>query len=79
MGSHEIAPSYQCRCKCSAPTLCVGLIRTNIQLPTVTNETLEILTNHEIIAINQDPIFGTSVTPFRWGINVSYVSITQFS
>jgi len=38
-------------------------------LPTVTNETLEILTNHEIIAINQDPIFGTSVTPFRWGIN----------
>ena len=43
-----------------------------IQLPTITNETLEILTNREIIAINQDPAFGTSVTPFRWGINVSH-------
>jgi alpha-galactosidase len=37
----------------------------------VTNETLEILTNREIIAINQDPVVGTGVTPFRWGINVN--------
>jgi alpha-galactosidase len=36
----------------------------------VTNETLEILKNTEIIAINQDPVIGTAVTPFRWGINV---------
>ncbi|KAI0035971.1 glycoside hydrolase family 27 protein [Vararia minispora EC-137] len=38
-------------------------------LRTVTNETLEILSNEEIIAINQDPVVGTSISPFRWGIN----------
>ncbi|KAF7374262.1 Alpha-galactosidase [Mycena sanguinolenta] len=32
-------------------------------------ETLEILKNTEIIAINQDPVVGTAVTPFRWGHN----------
>ncbi|KAJ2936875.1 hypothetical protein H1R20_g210, partial [Candolleomyces eurysporus] len=32
-------------------------------------ETLEILKNREIIAINQDPVVGTSITPFRWGVN----------
>ncbi|OCH87607.1 glycoside hydrolase family 27 protein [Obba rivulosa] len=34
-----------------------------------TNQTIEILTNREIIAINQDPVVGTSVSPFRWGTN----------
>ena len=29
--------------------------------------------NQEIIAINQDPVVGTSVTPFRWGEIVSVV------
>jgi hypothetical protein len=29
--------------------------------------------NHEIIAINQDPVVGTSISPFRWGINVRLV------
>ncbi|KIM70699.1 glycoside hydrolase family 27 protein [Scleroderma citrinum Foug A] len=43
-------------------------------LETATAETIEILTNHEIIAINQDPVIGTSVAPFRWGINPDYVS-----
>jgi alpha-galactosidase len=38
-------------------------------LPTISKKTLEILTNREIIAINQDPVIGTSVTPFRWGIH----------
>ncbi|KAH7875279.1 glycoside hydrolase superfamily [Lentinula edodes] len=38
-------------------------------LTTVTNETLEVLTNKEIIAINQDPVVGTSISPFRWGVN----------
>jgi len=38
-------------------------------LATATRETLEILTNGEVIAINQDPVVGTSVSPFRWGIN----------
>lgn len=32
-------------------------------------ETLEILKNREIIAINQDPVVGTGITPFRWGVN----------
>ena len=36
----------------------------------MTDETLEILGNKEIIAINQDPVVGTSISPFRWGINV---------
>lgn len=31
---------------------------------------LEILKNTEILAINQDPVFGTSISPFRWGVNV---------
>ncbi|KAI6047006.1 glycoside hydrolase family 27 protein [Pisolithus marmoratus] len=38
------------------------------------NQTIEILTNREIIAINQDPVVGTSVSPFRWGINPDYIS-----
>ncbi|THH03980.1 hypothetical protein EW146_g10301 [Bondarzewia mesenterica] len=38
-------------------------------LPSITSESLEILTNKEIIAISQDPVVGTGVTPFRWGIN----------
>uniref|UniRef100_A0A8H7XUZ3 alpha-galactosidase n=1 Tax=Psilocybe cubensis TaxID=181762 RepID=A0A8H7XUZ3_PSICU len=39
------------------------------ELATVTEQTLSILKNTEIIAINQDPVVGTSITPFRWGIN----------
>ncbi|KAJ3778727.1 glycoside hydrolase family 27 protein [Lentinula raphanica] len=38
-------------------------------LTVVTNETLEVLMNPEIIAINQDHVVGTSISPFRWGIN----------
>ncbi|KAJ3864816.1 glycoside hydrolase family 27 protein [Lentinula novae-zelandiae] len=45
------------------------LIFKSFQLTTVTNETLEVLTNKEIIAINQDPVVGTSISPFRWGVN----------
>lgn len=39
------------------------------ELSKVTQQTLDILKNHEIIAINQDPVVGTAITPFRWGIN----------
>ncbi|KAF8153249.1 glycoside hydrolase family 27 protein [Crassisporium funariophilum] len=39
------------------------------QLSKVTEDTLRILKNTEIIAINQDPIVGTAITPFRWGVN----------
>jgi len=38
-------------------------------LSKVKEETLKVLKNTEIIAINQDPVVGTAITPFRWGIN----------
>ncbi|KAF9010268.1 glycoside hydrolase family 27 protein [Cyathus striatus] len=41
-------------------------------LTKVTPQTLDILMNKEIIAINQDNVVGTSVTPFRWGINPNW-------
>lgn len=41
-----------------------------IQLSAITPDTLSILTNREILAINQDPIYGESISPFRWGVNV---------
>lgn len=34
--------------------------------------------NKEIIAINQDPVVGTSVTPFRWGINVGFSCFRRY-
>lgn len=37
-------------------------------LTQATKETLDILTNHELIAINQDLVIGPSITPFRWGL-----------
>ncbi|KAG8216892.1 glycoside hydrolase family 27 protein [Butyriboletus roseoflavus] len=43
-----------------------------LNLDTASKESLEILTNPEIIAINQDPVVGTSISPFRWGINPNY-------
>jgi len=36
----------------------------------ITQEALSILKNSELISINQDPVVGTAITPFRWGINV---------
>ncbi|KAK6996482.1 alpha-galactosidase [Favolaschia claudopus] len=41
-------------------------------LASATPETLEILKNTEVIAINQDPVVGTAVTPFRWGVNPNW-------
>ncbi|KAF8068659.1 glycoside hydrolase family 27 protein [Lyophyllum atratum] len=48
------------------------LISTDLSI--ATKETLEILKNTEIIAINQDPIVGTSISPFRWGVNPDWTS-----
>ncbi|GJE99579.1 glycoside hydrolase family 27 protein [Phanerochaete sordida] len=48
------------------------LIGTN--LSAITPDILEILTNPEILAINQDPVEGTSISPFRWGINPDWTS-----
>lgn len=44
----------------------------SIQLSAIKDSDLEILKNTEILAINQDPIYGISISPFRWGVNVSY-------
>ncbi|EIW78698.1 glycoside hydrolase family 27 protein [Coniophora puteana RWD-64-598 SS2] len=38
-------------------------------LANIPNDSLAILKNEEIIAINQDPVVGSSVAPFRWGLN----------
>ncbi|KAJ3508287.1 hypothetical protein NLJ89_g5844 [Agrocybe chaxingu] len=43
-------------------------------LSKITEQTLSILKNKEIIAINQDPVVGTSITPFRWGVNPDWTS-----
>ncbi|EKM57964.1 glycoside hydrolase family 27 protein, partial [Phanerochaete carnosa HHB-10118-sp] len=48
------------------------LIGTN--LSAITPDIVEILTNSEILAINQDPVEGTSISPFRWGINPDWTS-----
>ncbi|KAK0473711.1 glycoside hydrolase, partial [Armillaria novae-zelandiae] len=52
------------------------LIGTN--LSEITNETLSILKNTEILAINQDPNVGASISPFRWGINPDWTSNSSF-
>jgi hypothetical protein len=46
-----------------------------MQLASISLQDLSVLKNHEIIAINQDPMVGTSISPFRWGINVCPVLI----
>ncbi|KAG6813119.1 hypothetical protein H0H92_013973 [Tricholoma furcatifolium] len=46
-------------------------------LATISQETLDILKNKEIIAINQDPVIGSSVIPFRWGINPAWTHNTS--
>jgi alpha-galactosidase len=48
------------------------LIGTN--LSAITPEILGILTNKEILAVNQDPVVGKSISPFRWGINPDWTS-----
>ncbi|KAF8523840.1 glycoside hydrolase superfamily [Gautieria morchelliformis] len=52
------------------------LIGTNVSA--ITPDILSILKNEEIIAINQDPVVGTSISPFRWGINPNFVSNSSF-
>lgn len=43
-------------------------------LSSIKPDMLSILKNEEIIAINQDPVVGTSITPFRWGVNPDWTS-----
>lgn len=47
-------------------------------LTNVTDETIEILTNKDIIKINQDPDVGESISPFRWGVNEDFTSNSSF-
>lgn len=46
------------------------------QLSTIPERSLSILMNTEIIDINQDSVIGTSIMPFRWGINVCSANTT---
>ncbi|PCH37488.1 glycoside hydrolase family 27 protein [Wolfiporia cocos MD-104 SS10] len=39
---------------------------------------IEILSNKEILAINQDPVVGTSISPFRWGLNADWTSNSSY-
>ncbi|KZT64432.1 glycoside hydrolase family 27 protein [Daedalea quercina L-15889] len=48
------------------------LIGTN--LSAAAPEIVDILANPEILAINQDPVVGTSISPFRWGVNPDWTS-----
>ncbi|KAI0322880.1 glycoside hydrolase [Amylostereum chailletii] len=48
------------------------LIGTN--LSAITDDVLGILTNKEILAINQDSAEGSSISPFRWGVNPDWTS-----
>lgn len=48
------------------------LIGTN--LSAITPDILGILKNTEVLAINQDPAEGTSISPFRWGVNPDWTS-----
>ncbi|KAJ7759452.1 glycoside hydrolase family 27 protein [Mycena maculata] len=47
-------------------------------LAAASDETLEILKNTEIIGINQDPVVGTAVAPFRWGLNPDWTANASF-
>ncbi|KAF7985791.1 hypothetical protein HWV62_423 [Athelia sp. TMB] len=47
-------------------------------LRTIGQDYLDILLNKEIIAINQDPVVGTSITPFRWGMYPDWVSNANY-
>jgi alpha-galactosidase len=52
------------------------LIGTN--LSAITPDILGILKNTEILAINQDPVIGQSISPFRWGLNPDWTSNDSF-
>ncbi|KAJ3508286.1 hypothetical protein NLJ89_g5842 [Agrocybe chaxingu] len=43
-------------------------------LRSVDPDIVGILKNTEILAINQDPVVGKSISPFRWGINPDWTS-----
>ncbi|KAI0739213.1 glycoside hydrolase [Daedaleopsis nitida] len=46
----------------------------NTDLSQISDQNLAIFKNEEIIAINQDPLVGRAVTPFRWGANPDWTN-----
>ncbi|KAH9829571.1 glycoside hydrolase superfamily [Rhodofomes roseus] len=52
------------------------LIGTN--LSAASPDIIGILKNTEILAINQDPTVGMSISPFRWGINPDWTSNSSY-
>ncbi|KAJ4492091.1 glycoside hydrolase [Lentinula edodes] len=54
--------------------LLVGASAIGTNLSAITPDILGILTNTEILAINQDSVVGKSISPFRWGINPDWTS-----
>ena len=50
-------------CALKSP-LIIGARLTSIQKPI-----LDILTNSDLIAFNQDPVYGASAMPYKWGYN----------
>ena len=43
-------------------------------LTNATKETIDILSNQDLIKINQDPNVGQAISPFRWGSSPDYTS-----
>ena len=56
----------------TAWTLLKSPLLIGTDLRNATKETIEILTNKDLIKINQDPNVGKSIAPFRWGVNPDY-------
>ncbi|KAJ7918506.1 glycoside hydrolase, partial [Mycena leptocephala] len=48
-----------------------ALAKSPLLLSAITPDILGILKNTEILAINQDPVVGQSISPFRWGLNLN--------
>ncbi|KAF9261422.1 glycoside hydrolase [Marasmius fiardii PR-910] len=61
-----------------SPLLVTFLFKIGTNLSAITPEILDILKNREILAINQDPVVGESISPFRWGINPDWTSNNSF-
>ncbi|KAG6902160.1 hypothetical protein C0995_003634 [Termitomyces sp. Mi166 len=51
-----------------------ALMKSPLFLSAIRPDTLEVLKNKEILAINQDDVIGKSISPFRWGINPDWTS-----
>lgn len=67
--TYEESKSHFTAWALSKSPLIIGTDLTN-----ATSDTIEILGNKDLIKINQDPNVGTSISPFRWGVNADYTS-----